>query len=67
MNEEKFLANIERTVDALVKRLTDSPISLKGHLHYWLGVLDGYCDANRWVSADRQRLFAKISTIIDTL
>jgi hypothetical protein len=67
MNEDKFLADVERTVDGLVKGLHDSPISLKGHLNYWLGVLDGHCNAKGWVSADRQRLFAKITTILETL
>jgi hypothetical protein len=68
MNDEfAFLADVEKTVNKLCRDLNDSPISLKGHLHYWLGVLDGTCNAKNWVSADRQRVFAHISTKIETL
>ena len=66
-NEFEFLADIEKTVNNLVRDLNDSPISLKGHLHYWLGVLDGTCNVKGWHSADRQRVFAKIHTTIETL
>lgn len=68
MNDEfEFLADVEKTVNKLCRDLNDSPISLKGHLHYWLGVLDGTCNAKNWVSVDRQRVFAHISTKIETL
>lgn len=67
MSEYAFLRSIETRVNTLVQELNDSPKSLKGHLHYWLGVLDGYCDAKGWQSADRQRVFAKISATIETL
>ena len=67
MDEHKFIADVERMVDGLVKKLYDSPKSLRGHLNYWLGRLDGTCDAKPWNSVDIQRLRAKISTTIETL
>jgi hypothetical protein len=67
MNEAEFLADVEKKVAKLCRDLNDSPISLMGHLHYWLGALDGTCNAKEWHSADRQRVFAFITTKIETL